>query len=77
MDNRPKGLLGIIKSKIKDDLQEKIDIKEKTELINEFENWSNGNNPLMRKMSLMQMATNMNENEIKNLREMFIKIDED
>jgi len=31
----------------------------------------------MRKMCFMQMATNMNENEIQKLREMFIKIDED
>jgi hypothetical protein len=41
-------------------------------LLGEFENWSNGQNPLLRKMSFMQMATNMNENELKKIREMFI-----
>lgn len=43
----------------------------------EFEKWSNDPNPLLRKMSFMQMATNMNENELQNLRQMFIKIDGD
>ena len=70
-------MLGLVSSKIKNDFKQKLDNKEKAALINEFENWSLGNNPLMRKMSYMQMATNMSESEIKNLRELFIKIDED
>ena len=43
----------------------------------EFENWSDGQNPLLRKMSYMQMATNMSESELQKLREMFIQIDGD
>ena len=64
-------------AKIKDDVTQKLDKNERAALIGEFENWSDGQNPLMRKMCFMQMATNMNENEIQKLREMFIKIDED
>ena len=64
-------------AKIKDDVTQKLDKNERAALISEFENWSDGQNPLMRKMCFMQMATNMNENEIQKLREMFIKIDED
>lgn len=64
-------------AKMKDDVAQKLDKNERAALIGEFENWSDGQNPLMRKMCFMQMATNMNENEIQKLREMFIKIDED
>ena len=70
-------MLGKVGAKMKDDVAQKLDKNERAALIGEFENWSDGQNPLMRKMCFMQMATNMNENEIQKLREMFIKIDED
>jgi len=70
-------MLGRVGSQIKENLTAKLDKNERAALISEFENWSDGENPLLRKMCFMQMATNMSENEIQKLREMFIKIDED
>lgn len=70
-------MLGKVSTQIKENVEDKLDKNERAALISEFENWSDGQNPLLRKMCFMQMATNMNENEIQKLREMFIKIDED
>lgn len=70
-------MLGKVSTHLKGNLLEKMDKNEMEALMGEFENWSNGQNPLLRKMGFMQMATNMNENEIQNLRQMFIKIDGD
>jgi hypothetical protein len=64
-------MLGKVSSHLKNniiDKMEKMDKNELEALMNEFENWSNGQNPLLRKMGFMQMATNMNENDIQNLR---------
>lgn len=58
------GMLGRVSSQIKESLFSKLDKNERAALIKEFESWSDGQNSLLRKMSFMQMATHMTENEI-------------
>ena len=46
-------MLGKVSSHLKGNVLEKLDKNELEALMNEFENWSNGKNPMLRKMTFM------------------------
>jgi Ca2+-binding EF-hand superfamily protein len=51
-------------------------MNEKSNLITELKNWTEEDkNPVIRKMGFLYMAHNMNESDLVQLRQLFLKID--
>ena len=51
--SKQQGMLGKVSSHLKGNVLDKLDKNELEALMNEFENWSNGKNPMLRKMTFM------------------------
>ena len=65
-----------VKKYLKNQVHWKIDEHEKEEIFKDLLNFSSNQNPHVRKMVLLYIAHNMNERDCVQLRNLFIKIDD-